>query len=143
MSSFSPFSSLCFSTPVIIRFESFNGGPSPPGQGTASPNPSQRVDSTTPPPRITSPRLTSPLLHSQHYYNSLKKYQLDTLPVGRTNEEGSKGRVVEVQIHSNVHNNSSSTTGATTGTRRNVSMSILNGFTKSNFTEFCSFKMCC
>ena len=89
----------------LIRFESFNGGLLP-NKGTTSPNPSQRVDSTTPPPQITSPRLTSPLLNSQHYYNSLRKYQLDTLPVGRHSEEGSKGRVVEVQIHSNLQSTS-------------------------------------
>jgi hypothetical protein len=101
-------------TDYNLKFESFNGG-APPSQGTTSPNPSQRVDSTTPPPRITSPRLTSPLLHSQHYYNSLRKYQLDTLPVARRNEEGSKGRVVEVQIHSNLNSN-----GVTTGRRNDV-----------------------
>ena len=86
-----------------LRFESFNGGHT---QGTTSPNLSQRVDSTTPPPRITSSHVTSPLLHTQHYYNSLRKYQLDTLPVGRQpGEERGSGRVVEVQIQSNIHSN--------------------------------------
>ncbi|CAI8013379.1 hypothetical protein GBAR_LOCUS8493 [Geodia barretti] len=103
-----------YTTDYNLKFESFNGG-APPSQRTSSPNPSQQVDSTTPPPRITSPRLTSPLLHSQHYYNSLRKYQLDTLPVARPNEEGSKDRVVEVQIHSNLHSN-----GVTTGRRNDV-----------------------
>ena len=75
---------------------------------------------TPPPGRVVSPRLTSPSTHNHHYYNSLRKYQLDTLPAGGGGrKEGvDGGRVVEIQVHSNHKTNGG------TITNRQVSRTI-------------------
>ena len=89
--------------PSLPRFQPCNGSSYP---DAASPTLSQSVDSVSPVPRVTSPHLPS-----DHYYNSLRKYQLDTLPVGAGSTEGvggggggGGGRVVEVQVHSQTLN---------------------------------------
>ena len=82
--------------PLPPRFEPCNGTTSP---RITSPNPSQRVES--PRPTSLSPNL--------HYYNSLRKYQSDTLLLSAEKTEsdgvnGVKGKTAAMHIHTNIQN---------------------------------------
>ena len=82
--------------PLPPRFEPCNGTTSP---RITSPNPSQRVES--PRPTSLSPNL--------HYYNSLRKYQSDTLLLSAEKTEsdgvnGVKGKTATMHIHTNIQN---------------------------------------